>query len=169
MDEIDVTELDAIDIRMLAALQDNGRITVTELAEKVHLSKTPCTERVRRLEREGYISGYRAMLVPEKVGLSCLVFVQVTLERTTTDVLNRFNQAVSLIQEVESAHMIAGGYDYLLKVRARNMPHYRKVLGDQIGALPGVSQTSSFSVMETVVEGGDIARSQLEAISSQFE
>ncbi|MEM7463946.1 MAG: Lrp/AsnC ligand binding domain-containing protein [Pseudomonadota bacterium] len=164
-----MSELDPIDIKMLAALQENGRITVTELAEKVHLSKTPCTERVRRLEREGYISGYRAMLVPERVGLSCLVFVQVTLERTTTDVLDRFNEAVSMIQEVEAAHMIAGGYDYLLKVRARDMTHYRKVLGDQIGELPGVSSTSSFSVMETVVEGGDIAKSQLEEISAQLE
>lgn len=164
-----MAELDATDIRILAALQDNGRITVTELAEKVHLSKTPCTERVRRLEREGYVSGYRAMLVPEKVGLSCLVFVQVTLERTTTDVLDRFNEAVAHIQEIEAAHMIAGGFDYLLKVRARDMAHYRLVLGDRIGTLPGVSQTHSYSVMETVVEGGDIARSQLEAISSQLE
>lgn len=163
-----MTGLDAIDIRILAALQDNGRITVTELAEKVHLSKTPCTERVRRLEREGYISGYRAMIVPEKVGLSTLVFVEVTLERTTTDVLDAFNSAVIGIQEVEAAHMIAGGYDYLLKVRARNMEHYRQVLGDRIGALPGVRQTRTYSVMETVVEGGDIARSHLDAAAASY-
>lgn len=144
--------LDAIDRRILQVLQANGRITVTELAETVNLSKTPCTERMRRLEKAGYITGYTARLDPTMLDLTMLVFVQVVLERTTTDVLDRFNAAVGRIAEIEAAHMIAGGFDYLLKVRARDMAHYRKVLGDRIGALPGVSQTHTFAVMETVIE-----------------
>ncbi len=148
--------LDAIDRKILKTLQADGRMTVTDLAEQVHLSKTPCTERVRRLEREGYLQGYRGLIDPALLGLTTLVFVQVSLERTTTNVLDRFNAEVRRIAEVESAHMIAGGYDYLLKVRARDMAHYRQVLGDRIGALPGVSQTHTYPVMETVLENGGI-------------
>jgi Lrp/AsnC family leucine-responsive transcriptional regulator len=149
--------LDAIDRRLLKALQENGRMSVTDLAQAVHLSKTPCTERMRRLEKSGHIQGYRALLDAQLLGLSTLVFVQVTLERTTTDVLDRFNAAVRLIPEVEAAHMIAGGYDYLLKVRTRDMAHYREVLGDRIGALPGVAQTHTYPVMETVVENAGVS------------
>jgi Lrp/AsnC family leucine-responsive transcriptional regulator len=149
--------LDAIDRKILKALQADGRITITELAQSVSLSKTPCTERVRRLEREGYITGYRALIDPSHVGLDTLVFVQVSLERTTTNVLDRFNAEVKRIAEIEAAHMIAGGFDYLLKVRARDMAHYRQVLGDRIGALPGVSQTHTYAVMETVLENGGIS------------
>ena len=150
------SDLDATDRKILRTLQANGRITVTELAEAVNLSNTPCTERVRRLEREGYIAGYGARLDPELLGLSVLVFVQVVLERTTTDVLDRFGKQVRRIPEVEAAHMIAGNFDYLLKVRVRDMDHYRKVLGDAIGLLPGVSQTHTFAVMETVKENAGI-------------
>lgn len=149
--------LDATDRRILKALQADGRITVTELAERVNLSKTPCAERMKRLEKAGYITGYMARLDPEALGLPALVFVQVSLERTTTDVLDRFNAAVTRIAEVEAAHMIAGGFDYLLKVRARDMAHYRQVLGDRIGALPGVSQTHTFAVMETVKENEGVS------------
>ena len=148
--------LDAIDRRILQVLRANGRITVTELAETVNLSKTPCTERMRRLEKAGYITCYSARLDPAMLDLRMLVFVQVVLERTTTDVLDRFNAAVRRIAEVEAAHMIAGGFDYLLKVRARDMAHYRKLLGDRIGALPGVSQTHTFAVMETVIENDGV-------------
>jgi Lrp/AsnC family leucine-responsive transcriptional regulator len=149
--------LDAIDRKILKALQANGRTTITELAEQVHLSKTPCTERVRRLERDGYLTGYRALIDPQLLGLTTLVFVEVVLDRTTTQVLDRFNAEVRRIPEVEAAHMIAGGFDYLLKVRARDMAHYRQVLGDKIGALPGVSQTHTYTVMETVQENAGIS------------
>lgn len=149
--------LDMIDRKILKLLQANGRSTITELSEQVNLSKTPCTERVRRLEREGHIAGYRAVIDPVSVGLDTLVFVQVSLERTTTDVLDRFNAEVRRIPEIEAAHMIAGGFDYLLKVRARDMAHYRQVLGDRIGALPGVSQTHTYPVMETVTENAGIS------------
>lgn len=149
--------LDATDRRILKALQADGRISITELSGLVNLSKTPCTERVRRLEREGHLTGYRAVLDPQSLGLSTLVFVQVSLEKTTTHVLDRFNAAVRTIPEVEAAHMIAGGFDYLLKVRARDMAHYRQVLGDRIGALPGVSQTHTYAVMETVLENAGVS------------
>ena len=148
--------LDIIDLKILKVLQADGRITITELAEQIALSKTPCTERVRRLERENYIWGYRGLVDPVLIGLNTLVFVQVSLERTTTNVLDRFNAEVRRIAEIESVHMIAGGFDYLLKVRARDMAHYRQVLGDRIGALPGVSQTHTYPVMETVMENNGI-------------
>ncbi|MCG6856645.1 MAG: Lrp/AsnC ligand binding domain-containing protein [Salaquimonas sp.] len=150
------TDLDATDRKILRALQANGRITVTELAEAVNLSNTPCTERMRRLEREGFIRGFAARIDPLMLDLSVTVFVQVVLERTTTGVLNRFGKEVRRIPEVESAHMIAGNFDYLLKVRVRDMVHYRKILGDRIGTLPGVSQTHTFAVMETVKENAGI-------------
>ncbi|MFZ1815622.1 MAG: Lrp/AsnC ligand binding domain-containing protein [Rhizobiaceae bacterium] len=145
-------DLDSVDRNILKALQGDGRISVTDLSSAVNLSKTPCTERMRRLERSGHITGYHARLSGDALGLSTLVFVQVVLERTTTSVLDRFNSAVKVIPEVEACHMIAGGFDYLLKVRTRDMAHYRKVLGDRIGALPGVSQTHTFAVMETVLD-----------------
>jgi Lrp/AsnC family leucine-responsive transcriptional regulator len=148
--------LDNTDRKILKLLQAHGRITITELSEQVNLSKTPCTERVRRLERDGYLVGYRALIDPVRIGLGALVFVQVSLERTTTNVLDRFNAEVRRIPEIESVHMIAGGFDYLLKVRARDMAHYRQVLGDRIGSLPGVSQTHTYPVMETVLENDGI-------------
>ena len=131
-------------------------MSITELSEKVNLSKTPCTERVRRLERLGHITGYRAVIDPVTAGLEMTVFVQVQLDRTTTHVLDRFNDEVKRIPEIEAAHMIAGGFDYLLKVRARDMAHYREVLGDRIGTLAGVSQTHTYPVMETVTENNGV-------------
>ncbi len=146
--------LDTIDRKILKALQADGRMTITELAETVSLSKTPCTERVRRLEREGYITGYRAMIDAAHVGLDTLVFVQVSLERTTTNILDRFNSEVKRIPEVEAAHMIAGGFDYLLKVRTSDIVEYRRVLAERISTLPHVSSTSTYVAMETVKETG---------------
>src|SRR5210317_1465754 len=121
-------KLDNIDRNILKTLQENGRISITDLSQAVNLSKTPCAERVKRLEKSGYIQGYRAELNARDLGLPYITFVQVTMERTMTDVLERFNSAIRRIPEVESCHMIAGGFDYLLKVRTRDMEHYRKVL-----------------------------------------
>ena len=144
------SKLDNIDRNILKTLQENGRISITDLSQAVNLSKTPCTERVKRLEKSGYIKGYRAELSARDLGLPYITFVQVTMERTTTDVLERFNSEIRRIPEVESCHMIAGGFDYLLKVRTRDMEHYRKVLGDNIGELPGVASTHTYPVMQTV-------------------
>ena len=146
----DDQSLDRIDRRILAELQDHGRLSMVELARRVHLTKTPCTERVRRLERDGFIRGYAARLDPDRLGSGHVAFVQVTLDRTTTDVFDRFHAAVRHLPEVQACHMIAGGFDYLLKVRTRDIAAYRQALGDRIAALPGVQQTHTYVVMETV-------------------
>lgn len=145
-------ELDAIDRKILDELQRDGRLSIVELANRVHLTKTPCTERVRRLEKAGVLNGYHAMLDPEKVGMSNVTVVHVNLQRTGDSTLKEFNKAVSRIPEVQICMMIAGSFDYMLKVRTRDMAHFRKVLGEQIGTLPGVMQTHSFAVMEVVKE-----------------
>ncbi len=149
-------ELDAIDRKILKALQKDGRMSITELSEVVSLSKTPCAERVKRLEKSGLIKGYLAELDPLALGLPYVTFVQVSLDRTTTDALEKFNLAASRVAEIESCHMVAGGFDYLLKVRTRDMAHYRQVLGDKIGALPGITNTHTYPVMQTVCENKGI-------------
>lgn len=143
-------DLDKIDRKILSVLADDGRITVTDLAKKVGLSKTPCQNRMRRLENEGYILGYGAVLDPERLGEGHIAFVQVTLSDTRSGALQAFNEAVRHIREVEQCHMIASNFDYLLKIRTRDMSNYRRVLGEKISALPHVSHTSTFVVMENV-------------------
>lgn len=146
--------LDRADQQILNELQTDGRITITELAARVSLSKTPCQLRMKRLEEQGYIRGYTALVDRAKLGLSHIAFVQVTLLNTSSRALNAFNEGVRKISEVEQCHMIAGGFDYLLKVRTRNMRAYREVLGEKISALPHVQQTSTFVVMESVKDVG---------------
>jgi Lrp/AsnC family leucine-responsive transcriptional regulator len=143
-------DLDRIDRRILAELQADGRLSIVELARRVNLTKTPCAERVRRLEREGVILGYQARLNPEVLGADHVAFVQVSLTSTTEGDLERFNQAVRRLPEVQSCHMIAGGFDYLLKVRTADIGQYRHVLGEKISQLPGVQQTHTYVVMENV-------------------
>ena len=142
--------LDNLDRKILDVLADDGRITVTELAKRVGLSKTPCQLRMRKLEERGYIRGYGAILDPEKLGEGHIAFVQVSLSDTRSNALNAFNEAVRHIREIEQCHMIASNFDYLLKIRTRDMSNYRKVLGEKISALPHVSHTSTFVVMESV-------------------
>ncbi len=145
--------MDRIDRKILAILARDAQISMTALSKEVGLSKSPTLTRVRRLERDGIITGYRAQLSPEKMGLSHVAFVQVTLDNTKSDALQAFNAAVMRHSEIEGAHMIAGGFDYLLKVRTSDIAAYRKTLGETIAALPHVSQTSTFITMETVKEG----------------
>lgn len=145
-------KLDNIDRKILKALQSDGRMSITLLSETVSLSKTPCAERVRRLEKMDFVKGYRAELNAEHLELPYLTFVQVSLDRTTTDALESFNTAVGRVSEIESCHMVAGGFDYLLKIRTRDMAHYRQVLGDKLGSLPGVVNTHTYPVMQTVVD-----------------
>ncbi|MCV6548635.1 MAG: Lrp/AsnC ligand binding domain-containing protein [Cohaesibacter sp.] len=142
--------LDKIDRNILDLLAKDGRITVTELAKQVGLSKTPCQLRMKKLEEAGFITGYGAILDPEKLGEGHIAFVQVTLSDTRSDALNAFNEAARDIREIEQCHMIASHFDYLLKIRTRNMASYRKILGEKISALPHVAQTSTFVVMEAV-------------------
>ncbi|GAA0480886.1 Lrp/AsnC ligand binding domain-containing protein [Parasphingorhabdus litoris] len=142
--------LDAFDWRILKAVQADGRLSLSSLSEQVGLSKTPCQIRLRRLEDEGYIVGYHAQLNMRKIRKNYVVFIQVKLEATSRRHLDQFNTAVKKMDEIQSCHMMAGGYDYLLKVRCRNMEEYRVILTDCINNLPGVYQTTTFPVMEEV-------------------
>ncbi|KAA5606251.1 winged helix-turn-helix transcriptional regulator [Roseospira marina] len=142
--------LDRIDRRILAELQADARLTLVDVARRVGLSKTPCLDRVRRLAETGYITGYTAVLDPDRLGVGHLAFVQVTLGATTSEALATFNRAVTAIPEIQGCYMIAGGFDYLLKVRTADVRAFRVLLGDRIATLPHLVQTSSFVVMETV-------------------
>lgn len=142
--------LDRIDRRLLMLLQQDGRAAIAQLAREVHLTVTPTLERVRRLERAGYIAGYFARLSPGRLGLGLLAYVEVSLDRTTPDAFERFKQVMLAHDEVMECHMVAGGFDYLLKVRVRDMESYRRFLGDRIAAVRGVQQTHTYFVMEEV-------------------
>ncbi len=144
--------LDSFDEKILDVLSGHGRISISELARRINLSKTPTQARVKRLESEGYIVGYRAMLDPIRLGLDHVAFVEVTLSDTREEALTKFNIEVAKIGEIEQCHMIAGNFDYLLKVRTRSMPAYRKVLGEKISALPHVANTKTFVAMQSVKE-----------------
>lgn len=146
--------IDRIDARILEILAREGRLPIAELARRVGLSKTPCQARVKRLEAARIIKGYRAVLDPVQLGAAHIAFVEVKLATTTAAALDAFNTAALTIAEIEECHMIAGGFDYLLKVRTEDMTAYRRVLGEQISALPHVAQTSTFAVMEAVKDRG---------------
>lgn len=142
--------LDRLDRRLLAILQQDGRVSNVDLAERIGLSATATAERVKRLTRAGVIAGYHARLDPQKIGLDMLFFVEVTLERTTADVFEKFDAAVRRAPEVLECHLIAGGFDYLVKARAPDMAHYRRFLGEVLLSLPGVRETHTYPVMEEV-------------------
>ena len=142
--------LDRIDRKILRRLQENGRMTNADLARSVNLSPTPCLERVRRLEADEYILGYVALLNPHKLGAGVISFIQVLLDRTTPDVFERFKRQVNLCPEVVECHMVAGGFDYLLKVRTSSMIEYRDFLGQTLAKMSDIKQTHTYVVMEEV-------------------
>ena len=144
--------LDFIDLQLLATLQNEGRIPVVDLARKVNLSATPCTLRMRRLEQEGVILGYHARINPGALNQALMVFVTVSLKATDEASLKAFNAAVKPVKQILECHMLGGGFDYLLKIRVRDMPEYREILGSIIGALPMIENTHSYFVMEQVKE-----------------
>ena len=146
-------DLDSYDRRIVEVLAADGRISVTELAQRVGLSKTPCQVRMRRLVEAGVITGFRAVLDRAKLGMDHVAFAEVKLSDTREAALDEFNAAVRRIPEVEECHMIAGGFDYLLKVRTADIRKYRIVLGEKISSLPHVANTTTFVAMETVKEG----------------
>ncbi|WP_413719602.1 Lrp/AsnC family transcriptional regulator [Silicimonas sp. MF1-12-2] len=150
----DRIELDRADKRLLAELASDARLSVAELARRVGLSKTPVQARLKRLEEQGVIRGYRAMLDPVKLGLDHVAFVEVKLNDTREKALAAFNDAVAEVGEVEECHMIAGAFDYLLKIRTRDMARYREVLGERVSSLPHVSHTSTHVVMQAVKDVG---------------
>ena len=142
--------LDRTDYRILEILQKNGRITNVDLAEQVHLSPPPCLERVKRLEREGYIDRYVGILNPYKLNAGLLAFIQVTLHSTASEDLKEFNKAVSRLEQVQECHMVSGGFDYLIKARASDMQAYRDFLGHQLAAIPNLRETHTYVVMQEV-------------------
>lgn len=143
-------ELDDLDRKIIAVLRADGRITVTDLAKAVGMSKTPCQVRLRRLMQGGVIRGFRAVVDPASLGLDHVAFAEVKLSDTREAALTEFNRAVARIPEVEECHMIASSFDYLLKVRTADIRRYREVLGEKISSLPHVANTSTFVAMETV-------------------
>lgn len=142
--------LDRYDNEIIRLLSKDGRMSVTELAEHVGLSKTPCQVRLKRLIAQGYIQGFRARLDASKLGMDQVVFVEVRLKDTSERALSEFNAAVQAVPEVEQCHMIAGAFDYLLKLRTRDMPSYREVLGRVVSTLPHVGHTSTHVSMQSV-------------------
>lgn len=149
-----MTDIDRIDRRILQALQQDGRIANVELAERIGLSPTATGERVRRLVREGVIAGFGARLDPHRLGLGLLVFVEVSLDKTTPDVFEKFAAAVQRAPQVLECHMVAGGFDYLVKTRFASMADYRRFLGEGLLSLPGVRETRTYAVMEEVKSDG---------------
>ncbi|HVL20364.1 MAG TPA: Lrp/AsnC ligand binding domain-containing protein [Amaricoccus sp.] len=148
----DVSDLDQFDRRILEALAADGRMSITDLAARIGLSKTPCQVRLRRLIETGYIEGFRAVLNPKKLGLDHVAFAEVKLSDTRESALAEFNAAVRRIPEIEECHMIAGRFDYLLKVRSPDIRTYRRILGEKISSLPHVASSSTSVAMEAVKE-----------------
>jgi len=142
--------LNATDRRILKVLQEDGRVTNTDLAERVSLSPTATAERMKRLVREGYIEGFSATLDPGKVERGLLVFVEIRLERTSPEIFDAFKRAVERAPDILECHMVAGGFDYLMKSRVRDMEAYRAFLSDVVLALPGVRETHTYAVMEEI-------------------
>ena len=142
--------IDRIDARILNVLQHDGRISNLKLAESVALSPTAVLARVQRLQRDGYILGYEALLNPLKLGAGMMVFVEVLLDRTTPNVFEAFKAAVHVYPEIMECHMVAGGFDYLLKTRMADMAAYRSFAGTVLWQLPGVRETRTYAVMEEV-------------------
>ncbi|MGY9047318.1 ArsR family transcriptional regulator [Puniceibacterium antarcticum] len=150
----DILDLDRFDRAILTTLAEDGRVSITELARRIGLSKSPTQARLRRLEELGAIRGYRAILDPIRLGLDHVAFVEVRLTDTREEALAAFNAGVARIPEVEQAHLIAGNFDYLLKVRTTDMRAYRQVLADRISTLPYIASTSTYVAMQAVKEIG---------------
>ncbi|AVZ79578.1 transcriptional regulator [Zoogloeaceae bacteirum Par-f-2] len=145
-------ELDRTDRKILDFLQKNARIAMTELAEKVGLSATPCTERVRRLEREGVITGYHAHVNPHALGRGLLVFVEIKLSAKSGEVFERVKNEMRYVPEVMECHLVSGDFDYLIKARIAEMSEYRRLLGNILLKLPAAAESRSYVVMEEIKE-----------------
>ena len=149
-------KLSVMDKKILRQLQQKGRITYAELANRVGLSTSPCLERVKRMEREGVISGYTALLNPRYLNAGLVVFVQIRLARTAQDIFEDFKSAAAALEEVQECYLVSGNFDYLIKARVEDMDAYRKFLGETLLTLPGVLESTSYVVMELVKETMDV-------------
>lgn len=145
-------ELDRTDRKILDLLQKNGRLSITDLAQKVGLSATPCTERVRRLEREGVITGYHAHVNPHALGKNLLVFVEIKLSAKSGEVFDRVKKELAFVPEVMECHLVSGDFDYLVKARITEMGEYRRLLGNILLKLPSAAESRSYVVMEEIKE-----------------
>lgn len=154
MEDSSGVELDRIDLRLLRLLQADGRMSNAELAERINVSPATCHRRTRRLIATGVVRGVRAVIAPERVGLGAVVLVGVVLDRSTPESFAAFEAAVLALPVVLDCHLVAGDFDYLLKIRARDMADFNKLHGETLIALPGVRQTRTFFVMKEVKEGG---------------
>jgi Lrp/AsnC family leucine-responsive transcriptional regulator len=152
MEDSSALSLDRTDMRILRALQAEGRLTNAELALRVNVSPATCHRRTQRLFDEGYITGVRAQVAPATVGLGALVMVGVVLDRSTPESFAAFEEAVLKLKEVLDCNLVAGDFDYLLKIRVRDMADFNKLHGQKLIALPGVRQTRTFFVMKEVKE-----------------
>ncbi len=146
------SDLGRIDRNILRELQRNGRLTYAELARSVGLTSTPCMERVKRLEREGFIKAYAAILEPEKVDASFVVFVMVRVARTSPNVFDEFEAAIKALPEVQECYLVSGNFDFLLKARVADMSAYREFYGEKLLAFPGIQESISYTAMEQVKE-----------------
>jgi Lrp/AsnC family transcriptional regulator, leucine-responsive regulatory protein len=153
--------LDAIDLAILDALQRDGRLTNVALAKAVGLSPTPCAERVRALEAAGIITGYTTLLDAQRLDLGLVVFIEIAIDRTSEDAFDQFRTAMLGIPQVQECHMVAGGFDYLLKVRVRDMAAYRSFLGEVLSKVAGIRETHTYAVMEIVKESRSVDLSHL--------
>lgn len=156
MEESSTAELDRIDVRILRALQADGRLTNAELATRVGVSPATCHRRTQRLFDEGHVTGVRAAIAPSAVGLGALVMVGVVLDRSTPESFGAFEAAVLPMKEVLDCNLVAGDFDYLLKIRVRDMSDFNTFHGQKLIALPGVRQTRTFFVMKEVKENGPL-------------
>ena len=142
--------IDKIDEHIIKLLAKNGRIKLSELAKEVNLSISPCQARLKKLEDKKYIIGYHARVNYEQMQKAHVAFVQVVLSDTRATALENFNREVMKLDSIEQCHMIAGSFDYLLKVRTKNIKEYRILLSEKISSLPNVASTSTFVSMESI-------------------
>ena len=145
-----ITELDRIDRRILNVLQRDGRIANVELARRVNLTPTPCLERVKRLEKDGFITEYVALVDPVKVNAALCAYIEIQLVSSTTEAFKRFNQEMLDLPEVQECQMVAGGFDYLIKIRVADMRHYQRFLGEKLASIREISQTHTYVVIQDV-------------------
>ncbi|AHC47065.1 winged helix-turn-helix transcriptional regulator [Achromobacter xylosoxidans] len=145
-------DLDRIDLKILDILQREGRISVTELAERVSLSATPCSDRIKRMEREGVISGYHARVNPAALGKNLLVFLEIKLSAKSGDVFDKVKKELLYVPEVMECHLVSGDFDYLVKARLTEMNEYRRLLGEILKRLPASAESRSYVVMEEIKE-----------------
>ena len=145
-------DLDRIDLKILDILQREGRICVTELAERISLSATPCSDRIKRMEREGVISGYHARVNPAALGKNLLVFLEIKLSAKSGDVFDKVKKELLYVPEVMECHLVSGDFDYLVKARLTEMNEYRRLLGEILKRLPASAESRSYVVMEEIKE-----------------